>query len=38
MKYGSVKGVEKPISRLVLGTMIINLNEREKSFKLMDDV
>lgn len=38
MKYGKVKGVEKPISRLVLGTMIINLNEREKSFKLMDDV
>jgi aryl-alcohol dehydrogenase-like predicted oxidoreductase len=38
MKYGSVKGVGKPISRLVLGTMIISLNEREKSFKLMDDV
>jgi aryl-alcohol dehydrogenase-like predicted oxidoreductase len=38
MKYGNVKGVEKPISRLVLGTMIINLNDREKSFKLMDDV
>ncbi len=38
MKYGSVKGVETPISRLVLGTMIINLREREKSFKLMDDI
>jgi len=38
MKYGNVKGVDKPVSRLVLGTMIINLNEQEKSLRLMDDV
>lgn len=36
MLYGSVKGVDKPVSRLVLGTMIINARELEKSFILMD--
>ncbi|MBD3183691.1 aldo/keto reductase [Candidatus Poribacteria bacterium] len=37
MQYGEVKGVGKPVSRLVLGTMIINTRELEKSFQLMDD-
>ena len=36
MHYGSVRGVEKPVSRLVLGTMIINTGELEKSFNLLD--
>jgi aryl-alcohol dehydrogenase-like predicted oxidoreductase len=36
MLYGNVKGIEKPISRLVLGTMIINTRELDKSFALMD--
>lgn len=36
MLYGSVKGVDKSVSRLVLGTMIINARELEKSFSLMD--
>lgn len=38
MHYGSVRGVDKPISRLVLGTMIINTNQLDKSFELMDAV
>ncbi|HOX37890.1 MAG TPA: aldo/keto reductase [Candidatus Brocadiia bacterium] len=37
MRYGEVKGVGKPVSRLVLGTMIINRRERDKSFALLDD-
>lgn len=36
MIYGNVKGIDKPVSRLVLGTMIINTRELEKSFALMD--
>ncbi len=36
MLYGSVRGIDKPVSRLVLGTMIINTRELEKSFALMD--
>jgi len=36
MPYGAVPGVEKPVSRLVLGTMIINRQERQKSFALLD--
>lgn len=38
MLYGNVRGIEKPISRLVLGTMIINTRELERSFDLMDAV
>ena len=34
--YGSVAGVNKPVSRLVLGTMIINTPEQEKSSALLD--
>lgn len=36
MFYGEVNGVRKPISRLVLGTMIINTRELKKSFDLLD--
>jgi aryl-alcohol dehydrogenase-like predicted oxidoreductase len=36
MQYGTVDGVSKPVSRVVLGTMIINLAEKEKSFALLD--
>ena len=38
MLYGSIRGVEKPVSRLVLGTMIIDARELERSFELMDAV
>ena len=30
-------GVKNDVSRLVLGTMIVNLDERDSSFKLLDD-
>jgi aryl-alcohol dehydrogenase-like predicted oxidoreductase len=36
MQYATIAGVEKPVSRLVLGTMIVNRGEREKSFALLD--
>lgn len=36
MEYAKLRGVDKPVSRLVLGTMIINSNELEKSFALLD--
>ncbi len=36
MHYGNIAGVDKPVSRLVLGTMIINRSERDKSFALLD--
>jgi aryl-alcohol dehydrogenase-like predicted oxidoreductase len=36
MKYGSVKGVDKPISRLVLGTMIIHNGNLKENFDLLD--
>lgn len=36
MLYGNVRGIEKPVSRIVLGTMIINTRELEKSFELLD--
>ena len=37
MEYGTVEGVRKPVSRLVLGTMIINTKELDRSFRLLDD-
>lgn len=36
MPYGRVEGVDKPVSRLVLGTMIIHTNALEESFALLD--
>lgn len=38
MQYGSVSGVDKPVSRLVLGTMIVSGQEKERSFALLDAV
>jgi aryl-alcohol dehydrogenase-like predicted oxidoreductase len=38
MQYGTVEGVDKPVSRLVLGTMIISVQEPERSFALLDAV
>ena len=36
MKFGTVPGVNKPISRIVLGTMIINARDKERSYALLD--
>ena len=36
MQYRNIRGIDKPVSRLVLGTMIINTRELEKSFSLLD--
>jgi len=36
MEYGSVAGIDKPVSRLVLGTMIISAREPERSYALLD--
>ena len=36
MEYGQVVGLDKPVSRLVLGTMIISSKEPERSFALLD--
>lgn len=38
MQYGTLVGVDQPVSRLVLGTMIISIRERTKSFELLDAV
>ncbi len=37
MEYEKLKYLDKKISRIVLGTMIVNLEEREKSFSLLDN-
>ncbi len=36
MQYGAIPGVDKPVARLVLGTMIISAQEWERSFALLD--
>ena len=36
MLYGTIEGLSKPVSRVVLGTMIVNRSEREKSYNLLD--
>ena len=38
MEYGNVKGIEKPISRIVEGSMVLKLNDQEAAFKQLDDV
>ena len=38
MKYGQIPGIDKPISRLVLGTMIVSIQEQERSSALLDAV
>ena len=36
MEYGSILGVNKPVARLILGTMIISINDHDRSFALLD--
>jgi aryl-alcohol dehydrogenase-like predicted oxidoreductase len=36
MEYGSIPGVSKPVSRLLLGTMIVTADEQERSNALLD--
>lgn len=38
MEYGYVPGIEKPISRLVQGTVMMTTRDLDGSFKLMDEV
>ena len=38
MEYGHVQGVDKPVSRLVQGTMMLSSRELEQSFALLDAV
>jgi aryl-alcohol dehydrogenase-like predicted oxidoreductase len=38
MQYGHLPGINKPISRLVQGTVMINSRERERGFALLDQV
>jgi aryl-alcohol dehydrogenase-like predicted oxidoreductase len=36
MRYGTVAGVAKPVSRVVLGTMILSRNEQDRGNALLD--
>ncbi len=36
MKFGQVPGLAKPVSRLVLGTMVVNTERLDESFALLD--
>jgi aryl-alcohol dehydrogenase-like predicted oxidoreductase len=38
MRYGQLKGIDKPISRLVQGTVMVGSGELERSFELLDGV
>ena len=38
MLYGKIPGIDKPVSRLVQGTVMINSNEIDKGFELLDAV
>lgn len=38
MRYGRVRGVEKPVSRLVQGTVMLDSEEPERSHALLDEV
>jgi aryl-alcohol dehydrogenase-like predicted oxidoreductase len=38
MQYGYLSGIDKPISRLVQGTVMVNSRQIEKSFALLDEV
>lgn len=37
MRYANVQFVEKPVSRLVLGTMIVRMEDLERSMQLLDE-
>ncbi|MFP4176945.1 MAG: aldo/keto reductase [Candidatus Brocadiia bacterium] len=36
MPYGQVDGIDQPVSRIILGTMIVSTDDRERSFDLLD--
>jgi len=38
MLYGSVPGVDKPVSRIVQGTMMLSTKDLDASFALLDAV
>ncbi len=38
MQYGNVAGIEKSISRLVQGTMMLNTADKDRWFALLDDL
>ena len=38
MEYGNITGIDKPISRLVQGTVMINSDQLDWGFALLDDV
>lgn len=38
MRYGSVPGIDKPVSRLAQGTVMISSRELERSYELLDGV
>jgi aryl-alcohol dehydrogenase-like predicted oxidoreductase len=38
MQYGTIPGVDKPVSRLVQGTVMISSENIERSYKLLDEV
>ena len=38
MNYGRVPGVEKPVARIVQGTVMIRSEEEDRSFALLDEV
>jgi len=38
MKYGHIPAINKPISRLVQGTVMITSDEAERSFTLLDEI
>ena len=38
MKYGQIPGIDKPVSRLVQGTIMSNTKEQEKNNDLLDSV
>ncbi len=38
MKYGQIPGINKPISRLVQGTIMCSTKEQEKNNDLLDSV
>ena len=38
MQYGTVPGIDKPISRLVQGTMMVGSDRLEESFSLLDAI
>ena len=38
MNYGRIPGVEKPVARIVQGTVMIRSDDKERSFVLLDEV